>query len=172
MRSKYLPFYIGAIVLMIFTAAVGWQSNNPRKAAKMSQTLAPMPNLDGEKAKEFLAESGLDKSLGAAIERARYSVNWVERAPLANQSGAFEAKNAPQQFAAYFTGDGVDLVSRQMNEDWHLALKLKGVERGAQEKEQQWTFKGVKRWAADKTIVSAAYGMESEISESKFEVKE
>src|SRR5215203_5592086 len=169
MRSKYLPFYIGAIVLMIFTAAVGWQSNNPRKAAKMSQTLAPMPNLDGEKAKEFLAESGLDKSLGAAMERARYSVNWVERAPLANQSGAFEAKNAPHGFAAYFSGEGVDLVSRQMNEDWNLALKLKSFERGG---EQLWTFKGVKRWTADKTIVSAAYGIESEISESKFEVKE
>lgn len=123
------------LLFMIFDAFIG-QTTVKRILAETKQTKSSvsnqMPNLQGDEAKQFLEQQDLDKSLGAAIQAARYSVNWVESAPVSNGSGAFEAKNMQQEFAAYFSNDGVKLVSRETSEKRGLSLKLTGYGRGEQ----------------------------------------
>ena len=87
MKNRNLPIYFGAIGLIIL-AAFGWRIGETKNFVP-TKTVAPMPKLDGDKAKEYFEQQGLGESLGEAIQAARYGVNWVERAPIANQHGAF-----------------------------------------------------------------------------------
>jgi hypothetical protein len=87
---------------------------------------ASMPNLTGEKAKDYLKQQGTERSLNEAIRAARYSVNWVKHAPIPEESGAFQANNPRQAYSAYFAEDGVFLVSRAENENWRVGMKLTG----------------------------------------------
>ncbi len=169
MKNTNLPIYLATTGLIIFLAAIGWQTAETKHFVSASTRMAdaPMPNLDGEKAKEYLAQNNLSQSLNKAVQAARYSVNWVEHAPISNQSSAFEAKNLQQEFAAYFSNDGVNLVSREANENWNFSLKLKSYGRGG----EQWAV-GSGQWTVNKTRVSASYQIESQILNRKSNIDE
>lgn len=129
---------------------------------------SPMPALDGDKAKDYLEKHGLSESLGEAIKRARYGVHWVEQAPVSDQSGAYEAKNPEQNFAAYFSDDGAQLVSREAGEQWNFSLKLSRYGNG----EQSLTVDGSRRWSADKAKVSVSHEIVSQITQQKSQIIE
>lgn len=138
-------------------------------APSMTREYQPLPNLDGDKAKDYLEQQGLSDSLGEAIKRARYAVNWVDRAPVSSKSGAYEAKNPQQNFSAYFSDDGVNLFSREADEQWSVSLKLSKYGSVG----EQWpTANGEKHWSADKTKVSVSHEIHSQITNQKTQIIE
>ncbi len=159
MIRRNLLGYSGAIGLLLLLIAGSWQ-RTVEQVSDPTGTIKPsefsLPNLDGEQAKVYLEEQGLGRSLSTAVQTALYSVNWIERSPDSNETGAFEAKNQEQEFAAYFTEEGVDLLSRGAGEKWDLSIKLKGIGRGER---QRSLLAG--QWSVNKTKVSASHRIES-----------
>jgi hypothetical protein len=76
--NRHKKYFVG-LVLVVFLAAIGWQlaDKNSIDSNPTRKVIAPMPNLDGDKAKDYLEKQGLSESLGEAIKIARYSVNRV-----------------------------------------------------------------------------------------------
>jgi len=128
---------------------------------------APMPDLDGDEAKQYLEQNNLGKSLGDAIEAARYSVNLVDPTTAQVQSGMLEAKNPKQNFTAYFSHKGVELVSREEGEQWSVSLQLQSVGRGS-----ELFAIGNKQWTANKTRVSASHQIRSESQDLNLNIVE
>jgi hypothetical protein len=88
----------------------------------------PLPKLQGEKAIEKLKEQGLYASLQEAMLAARYTINWSEESTLPDRRGAYRAVNPAQQYASYFTPDGLHLGdASQADKAWRLEMRLQSV---------------------------------------------
>jgi hypothetical protein len=97
-----------------------------------SQTVpeaAALPNAQGEQAVKYLQEQGLYTSLGEAMQKARYSTNWVTNPPqFVGADGAYQANNPAQSLNAFFTREALYLShnSGTQTPGWQLGFKLKG----------------------------------------------
>lgn len=155
--------------LIVALAWIGWQFAATSDFKSAPTSVASMPNLDGDKARDYLEKQGLSDSLSDALRMARYGVKWVDRTPVSNEGGAFEAKNPQQRFAAYFSDSGVHLVSRSGAESWNFSLTLTKY---GDDSEQSLTLHQGTQWSPDKTKVSTAHLIESQITKRKSQIIE
>jgi len=116
---------IGLLGLVVASAAIFASSGK----ARIKQTpAAPMPNLRGEAATEYLKQQGLYSSLGEAVKAARYVV--YPSSPLEGEKGgeSFYADNPEQRWRAGFTPDGLILRG---GEDpaagWEFGMRLRSA---------------------------------------------
>jgi hypothetical protein len=90
--------------------------------------------LRGEEAITQLKQEGTYDSLAGAMATATYSINRVNRinrAPLPDREGAYEAVNPAQSLQTVFTNDGVRVRSSGARK-WQVGLRLKGYGYGEQ----------------------------------------
>ena len=100
------------------------------EAGRTAPAAQPLPNLQGEAAREYLQQEGLYASLGEAVRAARYSVNPSAHTPLG--AGAYAAPNPEQRLTAYFTPGEMRLAGRAGKGGWQFGMRLRGYGYGDQ----------------------------------------
>jgi len=90
---------------------------------------AQLPNLRGKEAVDQLKEQGLYSSLQEAMSAARYEAQWANKTGVLGMEGAYELKNAANNFRAYVNQNELRVLSLngELEKSWQLSLKLVGL---------------------------------------------
>jgi hypothetical protein len=122
---------IGLLGLVVAAVAIFASSGK----ARIEQTpAAPMPNMRGEAATEYLKQQGLYSSLGEAMKVARYRVYPSSPREGEKRGEAFYADNPGQRLRAGFTPDGLILRGgSESGAGWEFGMRLRSAGYGARQ---------------------------------------
>ena len=110
MSATNLRFVAVCLTVSLTLAAIMFGASHAGHVTAATEN-EKMPNLQGDKAKEYLQKQNSYASLQEAMKAARYQVN-LEATPFAELPAALHAANPAQNFSAYFTSTGMLLALR------------------------------------------------------------